>query len=207
MKESKDIDRLHSITRFIIFLPLILVIVFIYLNSRSRKENYGAISPVPTLSQSPANNVLDMPDNLASGKSSGKLDFNGPSVCTFKDEKSSTTAYIKNKNIYAKQVSSKSSTEFILKGDCVYIWGKGSSSGQKTCGVSQYLGLFEMLSSTPFFDLKTIVPALLGSRTDIEIPEKLPDFDKVCKKSEVDEKMFTLPSNVVFELPSVSPTK
>jgi len=200
MKETKDIDHLHTITRFVIFLPLILVIVFLYLNSRSRKANYGAISPAPTLTQSPANNVLDMKDVLKGEKSSQKIDLNAPSVCTYKDEKASTTAYIKNKNIYAKQVTSKGSTEFLLKGDCVYIWEKDSSDGQKICGVSQYLDLFSMLSSTPFFDIKTIIPALLGSKTGVEVPEKLPDIDKVCKKGEVDEKLFNLPTNVKFEI-------
>src|SRR3989338_1749559 len=112
----------------------------------------------------------------------------------------SATAYIKNKNIYAKQVTSKGSTEFLLKGDCVYIWEKDSSDGQKICGVSQYLDLFSMLSSTPFFDIKTIIPALLGSKTGVEVPEKLPDLDKVCKKGEVDEKLFELPTNIQFKL-------
>ena len=200
MKETKDIDRLHSITRFVIFLPLILVIVFLYINSRSRKENFGAISPMPSLTQSPANNNLDTKDVLTSEKSSQTLDLNGPSVCTYKDEKASTTAYIKNKNIYAKQVTSERSTEFLLKGDCVYIWEKDAANGQKICGVSQYLDLFSMLSSTPFFDIKTIIPALLGSKTGVEVPEKLPDLDKVCKKGEVDEKLFELPTNIQFKL-------
>jgi len=207
MKETKDTEHLHNITRFVIFLPLIIVIIFLFFNSRSRGENYGAISPTQTLTQTPENNLLNTASGIKPVTSNGKLDLIGPTVCAYKDEKSSTTAYIKNKNIYAKQVSSKSSTEFILKGDCVYIWGKDSVSGQKICGVSQYLGIFEMLSSMPFFDLKAIVPALLGGTTGVEIPDKLPDLDKVCKKGEVDEKLFTIPEGVAFQVPSVSPTK
>ena len=202
MKETKDTEHLHNITRFIIFLPLIIVIIFLFFNSRTRGDNYGAVSPTQILTQTPANNLLDTAGSIKPAATNGKLDLNGPTVCAFKDEKSNTTAYIKNKNIYAKQVSSKSSTEFILKGDCVYIWGKDSTSGQKICGVSQYLGLLEMFSSTPFFDLKTIVPALLGSKSGVEVPEKLPDLDKVCKKGEVDEKLFNVPSNVEFQVQS-----
>ncbi len=202
MKESKDIDRLHSISRFIIFLPLILVLAFLFFNSLSRKENYGVNPQVPVISQQPANNSVNSNDTLMSENSGQKLDLQGPTVCTYKDGTTDSTAYIKNKNIYAKQISSKSTTEFILKGDCVYIWEKDSSNGQKICGVSQYLDLLTMFSSTPLFDLNTIVPMLLGGKTDLEVPEKIPDLDKVCKKGEVDENLFNIPTNIDFKVKS-----
>src|SRR3990167_610485 len=198
MKESKDLNNLQILSRFVIFLPLIIVIIFVVINLGKQQRNYGAITPSPTIYQNPSENIFGDSENSTTTRD--KFDLNGPSICSYKGEDTDTTAYIKNKNIYAKQISVKKTTEFLLKGDCVYIWEKDSSEGQKICGVSQYLDLVNIFGSSSFFDLKTLIPKLLGDKSGVEVPEKVPDFDKVCKEGEVDEQLFEIPINIDFKV-------
>ncbi len=130
------------------------------------------------------------------------LDLNGPLSCQGKVDEITYTVAIKNKQILAAIVQNKKQNNFLVSGDCLYQWAEGLYAGQKTCGIGQYLSLFESLNRLGIVNINTIFNYLpkLGLQSKLPVdPNQIQSILSSCKKQPVDDRLFSVPKTVLFK--------
>ena len=140
MKEqnSQLDDVFHIVSRFTIILPIVIVIVAIilkYSGGGSQQKNFKEFNLTPTPSKS--QNFLASPP--------ARFNLTGPLTCSFSNDSSAVNAYVKDKKIFIQIDEKNILSNYLLSGDCVYIWKKGIYSGEKICGLSQQIAIAEGL--------------------------------------------------------------
>lgn len=192
-------DRMYILSRFIIFLPLVILLLSFYWKSSSPKRstqtipNYPRITPVKEVGSG-------MMDLMKSGTNSAKVDLKGSYKCEYNANGKVVNGFIKNKKVYI-EFTSKNLTEIALvNGDCGYRWQKGTFKGEKMCGVSQIMSIYESLSSMPFMGTDSLFTMIGSMNPSVTLTkEEISGIAKSCKKQEVVETTFTIPSNISFE--------
>ncbi len=200
---DKEQNRLELVSRFVIFLPIVVVLLAFVANSSSNKKQSLAEQITPTIvtQQSTVNKKAAVSKKI-------ELNLNGPYHCVYKDNSIDADISIKNKNLYATYKSKDVTTTIVVKGDCAYMWKQGSVTGEKMCGIGQYISMFEMLSSwniMSFDSLSSMIgEAQPGMSIDSSVMSNIADS---CKKQEVVDSIFTVPTSIVFtDMKSISPT-
>jgi hypothetical protein len=136
------------------------------------------------------------------------LDLVGPYHCSYAQGELKTEVFIKNRQVFSSMQDKKTSY-FMLKGDCIYNWEITSTKGSKVCGMSQYLSMYEMMASMNLVKIQDIIDPLLKNSHQGESGQLdflIPELTNNCKKEEVNDALFTLPTTVQFISP-VTPTK
>ena len=201
MKEGIVEKIFFYLARLTIIVPIIVVIVAILI--RVSKKNPTDFKPSPKVMISPSVKITtDSAKERAKEASPAALfSLKGPLVCNFIDNGATISAYIKNKNILA-QVSQKDTVKnYLLKDDCFYQWEKGRYNGEKFCGLSPYLSIFEQLSSFGILDFESLLKFIPQE----ELKDKLKSNNQInkavkqCQKKEVEEVIFNIPANVLFK--------
>jgi hypothetical protein len=152
---------IHRLSKFVIFLPLIIIALFVIVPSRNTPK-LPVAEAIPTPSQSiPKKNI----------------DLNGPYDCAYEDTDLKAQVYIKQKKISATLTDTKTHY-LLLNKDCIYTWDIGATQGKKTCGIGQYLSLYDLVGST--MDMSSMLPMLLQSFTSASssamLQSKAPDY-------------------------------
>lgn len=202
--DESVLDKIFSaLSKVIIVVPIVVVVVALFLKfnqsvpSKS-KQKTNDISVIPTLKpvQNQALRVTGSPFNLT-----------GPLFCTVKTEESTVSAYIKDKKVLVNNVGKDMTNHILLSGDCVYNWEAGKYSGEKLCGVGQYVNLFTQFSQFGLVGTNSISSmieqfggsAKLGSRE-----ADLKNLLNACQTKEIEDmKIFEVPGNVLFRNKSV----
>ena len=127
MKEqnSQLDDVFHIVSRFTIILPIVIVIVAIilkYSGGGSQQKNFKEFNLTPTPSKS--QNFLASPP--------ARFNLTGPLTCSFSNDSSAVNAYVKDKKIFIQIDEKNILSNYLLSGDCVYIWKKGIYSGSNS---------------------------------------------------------------------------
>ena len=136
------------------------------------------------------------------------LDLKGPYHCSYSGKDVKTEVYIKNRQVFASMQDKKTSY-LLLANDCIYNWDITSSKGSKVCGMSQYLSMYEMMASMNLVKVQDIVGSLLkntNKNSEGQLDFIIPELTNSCKKEEVNDALFTLPTTVQFLAP-ITPTK
>lgn len=175
----------HYASRVIIIIPVITVVIVLILRFNNQDIKKQTISEKILPSVKPA----------VQTKSSIKIDLQGPFICLFTTEEATISAYIKDKKISAQTIDKNGTKNYLLNGDCLYTWNLNGFSGEKKCGLSQYINTFEALSSigiTNFDSLTKFIPATQEAAVINLISS--------CKKEEIkNEDIFELPKYVLFK--------
>lgn len=91
--------------------------------------------------------------------------------------------------------------QFLLEGDCLYYWQTGQKTGNKICGVGQYLTIGRTLLGTGLLTNVSAGEMMKNIGKDI-IPTSF-DFQKIlstCKNiKEVKTETFAFPQGVLFK--------
>ncbi len=186
-------DFFHFISRFVIVVPIIVVVAAIFIKFGSPDyKSYSVSLPTPTAKLA-----------VSSANTNIKIDLKGPFICKFSSKDATISAFIKDKKISTKFVEKNLAQNYLLKDDCLYIWNEGSFSGEKTCGLTNYVNLAESLISSNLLDINTIFNYLnkFGETPSLmKNPVDLKNLLNSCKKEEItDVKIFELPNNVLFK--------
>ena len=149
--------------------------------------------PTPTKSQ----NLLDSLN--IDKKSSPEAQFNltGPLTCSISKESTAVEAYVKDKKILIQMNEKNVLNNYLLNGDCVFIWKSGIYSGEKICGISQQVAIVEGLLSSGFLD-PNLVFGSLGKVFDLPDIGGSQDVLKTAMSSCMNEE---IPKSVQFEIP------
>lgn len=119
------------------------------------------------------------------------FNLKGPFVCQMKEKEATISAYVKNERIFVKKGNAQN---FLLREDCLYLWETGKYSGERICGLSQYLGIVRQISQFSGF----IDKFAQGSQLS-EQKESIKTLLNACRKEEIkDEKLFEFPKNILF---------
>lgn len=183
--------RFISKTSVLLLLGIICIIVF-FIDTYKDGQSQVVSPLVMTDSITPS---MSLPQST----SSKQLNLSGSYAC----ESESSVAYISNKKLYFETKTATSSSHISFQGDCLYMWQKNVKTGQKTCGLGQYVRLFEMVKGTNL-DLKSIsgflgnngvVSKFLGGQSVSGLDASLLSS---CHEEPVDAQIFQLPSDVTF---------
>lgn len=138
--------------------------------------------PVPSLTKAPSYKLVTT------------TDFSRTVLCS---DTASVSALLQG----AQAKAQSGNEQYLLEGDCLYYWQSGQKTGNKMCGVGQYLTIGRTLLSTGLLTNDSAGEMMKNMGKDI-IPGSF-DFQKMlgtCKNvKEVKPEMFTLPQGVLFK--------
>ncbi len=178
-------DFFHVTSRLIIVVPIVAVIAGLII-----KYNQKPVVSPQIISGSPTITVPLVPTAIP-------IDLTGPWVCYFSSPTATISAFIKDKKINANIQNGQKSNNLIINGDCLYTYLQGSYSGEKICGISVLLNLFNEIPSNMLDNamFKNMITKSISLNSD--------EFKKglnSCKKENIkDETIFTVPKNILFK--------
>lgn len=177
-------------SKLILLFPIILIffgLIIRFNQDKEKKTIYQEKKPKPTSATILSPTIKKMTS----------FNLQGPLVCQLTDKEASISAYIKDKNIFAKVIEKEGRQNFLFKEDCLYLWQDGQYTGEKICGVGQYLNL---VTSLPFFDFSSVI----GNYSKNLFKEL--NFSRLvssCEAKKVEDEIFTLPPRVIFKNNSI----
>ncbi|MFA6017182.1 MAG: hypothetical protein WC744_03790 [Patescibacteria group bacterium] len=177
-----DNESLHGffffVSKAVIIIPIFIFIfsLFLKLNvpkTDSENKKLGLINKAPT-----AIPIVQ--------KNEFKFDLKGPIVCD--------DLFIHDKKVLFKNKSSN----YLLNGDCVYIWEVGKLNGEKKCGLSNYVSMAEnymgLLNINDLVDNNLVKDFIKDKNID------LTNVAKSCKREEIKDNLtFEVPKKIIFK--------
>ena len=187
-------QRLMTISRIVIFLPLLILIISLLKSSQS---NSASVSEKQVISISPQSHYISEDQVIKPQTNTIELDLNGPYMCSYADSTIQVDIAVKNKNIFVTYIQDGKTKYMLVNGDCGYNWEQGHNKGITTCGIGQYLSIAEMFSSMGLGNMASMMGQFAPS---ISIaPETITAITDTCIKNDVEASVFTVPSNITFE--------
>lgn len=186
MKQDPIHDFFEGGSKAIFLIPVVLFIIMLF-------QVLGPPKGTPQVRQFPV-----LTPTVVSAQNT--LNLQGPFICTSSSKTASWSAYIKDKKIVVISKQSKEVGNYLLDGDCGYIWKTPGVTGQKICGLSSYIPIAESLLSSGLVSIETILSS--GSIPQIASVnmEDINKLIKSCIKKEIIEKsVFQIPAGVRFE--------
>jgi hypothetical protein len=200
-KDSSQIETFfQTASKLTIVIPIVIILIALLLrfNEQSLSANKLVISPTVT----PSIKITEKNSSLSS-TDSAKLDLSGPFICNLTAQGSTLSAYIKDKKILVTLEEKSLSQSFLVRDGCVYMWDKGSLSGEKICGLESYISMAENLMKSNLLDLGTLLGNLtqFGNKSNkLAQNLDLSGFVNSCKKEQIkDYSVFNLPNQVLFK--------
>ena len=194
---------LQTISRATIIIPIIIVvlaILFKLTDAGVQQKSFLEYNLKPTPTQTQIRDGLNF---FKKATGSAKFNLTGPLRCSFSTDTATFSAYIKDKKIYLKVDEKKEIRNYLLSGDCLYIWKQVSYSGEKICNISKQVAMIEGLLSSNILD-----PNFIFSNLNRVLP--IPSLGKSknplssllnsCSKGEIPTpSLFEIPKNILFK--------
>jgi len=175
----------YYFSKIIIFFPLVLV-VFGLLTKFNQKSTNVYIN----------NKVNVLPTKIIFSPTSSfqpvKFDLKGPWLCLFENKTASVSAYIKDKKIRVEIKTDKEKFYFLINNNCLYQWQENQFSGEKSCGIGQYLTFAENILNN---DQKLFMDLFFKQFNNLQEFS----FSDNCKNKEINEEVFLVPRTVLFK--------
>jgi len=115
-----------------------------------------------------------------------KFDLKGPIVCD--------SLFIQDKKVFLKNKS----TNYLLNGDCLYIWDEGKKSGERKCSLSSYISMAE--NYLGIFDIENIINNNLVKDFIKDKDIDLKEITRSCQRKVIkDDSIFNIPERVLFK--------
>ena len=171
-------DFFSFVSKAVIIIPIIIVILSLMFKFGQSKTDRTLpagrqVNPTPTTIQIAQNNSF-------------KFDFKGPIVCD--------NLFIKDKKVFYKNKTSN----YLLNGDCLYIWIDEKINGEKKCGLTNYVNMAEN-----YFGPFNINDFVNNNLVKEFIKDKNIDVQKIlssCRREEIkDDLIFEVPKKVIFK--------
>ena len=174
------------VSKVVIIFPILVIVAAFFLWSPTQKKADNAISPIPEV--------------LSPTQKPTQIDINGSYACAFKTEKNATIeAYIKHKSLFVQTAALKKTTYVLFQKDCLYEWQKNVLQGQMTCGLSQYVSLFESMSKMGLASPDSYLSTFLGKTGSIKDEKgNTLSLEKACQKKQINDELFQVPRAVQF---------
>jgi len=179
-KHITDNESLRSffsyVSKIVLIIPIFIVVVSLFFKFNQPKTVMVA-----------QNQDVEAPKlGVSINTNSIKFDLVGPIVCE--------NLFIQNKKVLLKNKT----TNYLLNGDCLYIWETGKLTGEKKCGLSNYVNMAEN-----YLGFLSVDDLINNSLVKDKIKNKDIDLEKIvksCKRGEIkDRNIFQIPSKILFK--------
>ncbi|MFA6532963.1 MAG: hypothetical protein WCT22_03120 [Patescibacteria group bacterium] len=170
-------DFFSFVSKAVIVIPIFILIISLFIKFNRPKmgltnQQTGLVNQTPT----------GIP---ITKKNDFKLNLQGPIVCD--------NLFILNKKVLFKNKT----INYLLNGDCMYIWETGKTNGEKKCQLSNYVNMAEnylgFLSMDDLINNNLIKDKIKNK--DIDLAKVV----KSCKMREIKDKtIFEIPKKIVF---------
>ncbi|KKP34471.1 MAG: hypothetical protein UR23_C0037G0012 [Candidatus Roizmanbacteria bacterium GW2011_GWA2_32_13] len=172
---TDNLDSFFSfISKAIIVIPIFILIISLFLKFSSPKNSVTTLNSRLTPTEIPI-----------SQNNSFKFDLKGPIVCD--------DLFIKDKKVLLKNKL----INYLLNGDCLYIWEEGKINGKKKCGLTNYVNMAE--NYLGFFNINDLINNNLVKDSVKDQNIYLTNVVKSCKKGEIKNNfIFEVPLKVLF---------
>jgi hypothetical protein len=180
-------DFFSSYAKIALFIPLAIFIIGLFLRftqNKTTKQDLVLISPTPAIRKS-----------ITPTASKIKVDLEGPFICQISNPEASISAFIEKQKVFTQLKEKEAVKNYLFSGDCLYSWQEKKYTGEKLCGLGQYLGLLNNLTSLNL----SFVSQLIGDQSPLN-NFSVNQFLSQCRKEEiVNKEIFQLPSLVIFK--------
>jgi hypothetical protein len=177
-------DFFYFFSKIVIFFPLVLIIIGLILKF-NQKQEYSSFNQ----NLSPTKIFFSPTPKI----SKVTVDLKGPWQCLFQNRQATVAAYIKDRKIKVEIKNDREKSYFLIENDCLYQWSEGQFSGDKSCGLGPYLNFTESILKNNyqmFFNLFL--------KQFKEFSQENFSLEDICKKENVEESIFLLPTKVLF---------
>lgn len=187
-------DFFHTFSRIIIVLPFIIIIFAIILKVSKSDTVMTGQSAAPLVTPATI---------MSTSQSNASINLQKPSLCSFQTKEASWSAFIRNRMIKVINTNNITTSYYLLKNDCFYTWEKNKYSGEKMCGVGQFVSVGENLVNSGLMseDMFNIMQSQLKINVPLSI--QYSDIQKIissCKSSsDIPLSQFELPKQVLFK--------
>lgn len=192
----------HFLSKIVIVIPFVVLVVAFFMKANGKLEqtaNQRKATASMYLTPYVTQKINALPTPKTS-TASAQFNLTGPLVCDYIDKESSLSASVKNKNINVKLTDPKLTQNIIVKGDCLYKWDQGKTTGEKVCKVGKLLDMFDTFSKLGMVDMSSLMGELSKSNPSATVtPPSLGKITESCKKAEIKDNIFDLPKNVTFK--------
>lgn len=192
-----------GIGKLVIILPLAIIVLAVFFKFQQTMSFLSQKNTQTSIRATPANPISPSPFTQPTPTSTSiKITLDGPISCNYAENKQSIKAFVKNKKI-SIQMFKDHGENVVVNGDCAYKWESNSSTGEKMCGMTQYISLFEMVAAMNDggVDVKTILSMFQSSDTQ---PQGFSNtfIEKAaatCQKVTVNDSVFAIPTRIQFK--------
>ncbi|MDO8610012.1 MAG: hypothetical protein Q7R95_05655 [bacterium] len=201
--QNSLLDRFfHYASKAIFIVPLLIIVGGIFIKSSSQKNISTQIvsSITPTIAQ--INSGKELFGELKKATISAQITLKGPISCITNTSIGKGILFIQNKQVYLELASDKNIQKAILNKDCLYIWTNNSKTGQKKCGLSTYISMFENTTLVQILDNQMIMSNLSKymNSNSANAEAEITQFIESCKKETIlNTSVFNVPGNIVFQ--------
>jgi len=173
-----DNENIHNffslVSKVVLIIPIVIVVVSLFFKFNQPKK--GLMNQTPTTI--PVISIV--PNNLI------KFDLKGPIVCD--------SLFIQDKKVFLKNKS----TNYLLNGDCLYIWDEGETRGERKCSLSSYISMAE--NYLGIFDIENIINNNLVKDFIKDKDIDLKEITQSCQRKAIkDDSIFNIPKKVLFK--------
>jgi len=188
MKKTEFLeDFFSSYAKIVLFIPLVILIIGLFLRlteNKTIKQDLALISPTATIKKSITPTVSKI-----------KIDLEGPFVCQINTSEASISAFVEKQKVFVQLQEKEAVKNYLFSGDCLYSWEEKKYTGEKICGLGQYLPLLNNLTSLNL----DFVSQLIGNQMPLK-DFSINQLFSQCRKEEITNKeIFKLPSLVIFK--------
>lgn len=191
-------DFFGSASRFILFVPVAILLVGIVIKLDSVKNNSNVAFQKVSSTQGIVKEV-----NL------GKLPTAVPTlsilfnptksfICLSSDKEATVEAYRKDTDIYIQANKEKKDYFFLIHNDCFYQWEKQVSGGGMFCGVNQYINLFDSMYMSGNVNINSLTDTFQDKNAHFSTQEVQTIINSCKNSTAIPEKVFKIPSNIKF---------
>lgn len=168
---NASLDSFFSyVSKAVIIIPIFIFVFSLFFKFNQSKT--GLINQAPTAIPTIQNNAF-------------KFDLKGPLVCD--------ALFIHDKKILFKNKL----INYLLNGDCLYIWETGKTNGEKKCGLTNYINIGE--NYLGFLNINDLVNNNLVKDFIKDKNIDVMNVVKSCKKEEIrNGSIFEIPKKVLF---------
>ncbi len=171
-------DFFSFISKAVIIIPIFVLVVSLFFKFNQTKTSTNL-----------SNNLYDGQSRLTPTimkTNSIKFNLTGPIICD--------NLFIQDKKIFLKNKT----INYLLNGDCLYIWETGKFIGEKKCGLTSYVNMAEN-----YLGFLNIDDLINNNLVKDKIKNKDIDLEKIiksCKRGEIkDKNIFEIPKKIVFK--------
>jgi hypothetical protein len=178
VNKNNNTDGLDSffsyVSKAVIVIPIIIFIFSLFFKFATPKNsvpNLNSVTPsvIPVIK-----------------KNTIKFDLQGPIVCD--------SLFVKDKKVLFKNKL----TNYLLNGDCLYIWEQGKVDGEMKCSLSNYIKMAE--NYLAYFNIDDLINNNLVKDLIKNKGINLENVVKSCKRKEIKDKtIFEIPKQVLFK--------